>query len=89
MEEKRKSEIIIVKSNMEATEGLFNAVRIGVDLPWDRLEDAMGFFSENVLVDITGVLEEIERFKDALRGIKDTQDCINGHTLLKGEMKKT
>ncbi len=46
MEEKRKSEIIIVKSNMEATEGLFSAVRIGVDLPWDRLEDAMGFFSE-------------------------------------------
>jgi len=81
IKENRKSEIIIVKSNVEGVEGLFNAVRVEIDLPWDSLEGAMGFCSENVLVDITGVLEEVERFKDALRSIKDTQDCIGGNHL--------
>jgi len=56
MEEKRKSEIIIVKDSFKGESGAFSLTRVYIDLPWDRLKDAMGFCSENVLVDITGVL---------------------------------
>lgn len=82
MEGKRKSEIVIVRDNEDGS-GLIRAIRINVDLPWDRIENAMGFCSEYVLVDITGVLDEIERFKDALRSIKDTHDYIAGKRLLR------
>ena len=85
MEGKRKSEIIIVKDRFKGVPDAFGLTRVSIDLPWDRLEDAMGFCSENVLVDITGVLDEVERFKDALWSVKNTQDYIDGKHLLKGE----
>lgn len=78
---RRKSEIIVVRGDAKGLRGHFQRTRIGVPLPWDELERAMGFCGHDVLVDITGVLEEIRRFEKALWEIKNVTDTMDGEAL--------
>jgi hypothetical protein len=79
--ETRKSEVIIVKDNRRQYDDVFEVRRIPVDLPWDVAEKIAGYCANNVLIDITGAVDELERFKTMLMDTKNVTDAISGECL--------
>ena len=55
--------------------------KIPIKLPWDRIEDIQGFCGENVLMDISYVLKDLEKFKNTLIAIKASTDRLGGKML--------
>jgi len=80
---RRESEVIIVKDCRKELSGVFEAKRIPVELPWDAIVAMSGYCAKNILVDITGAVEELERFKQALVDVKDCTDAIDNECLNK------
>ena len=79
----RASEVVIVKDTRKQATDVFEVRRFPVNLPWDAMEDIMGYSAGNILVDITGALCELERFKKMLVDIKDVTDTLANKSLAK------
>lgn len=73
----RKSEVIVIKIDEKVLR------RIPIELPWNDLEEIKGFIGNNVIMDITGVLDSIEQFKQIIIYIKNCTDGLDGKLLNK------
>ncbi len=52
--------------------------KIPMELPWDKIENIQGFCGEDVLMDVSSVLEDLEKFKKVLLQIKKNTDRLDG-----------
>ncbi len=55
--------------------------KIPMELPWNKIEDIQGFCGENILIDISYVLKDLEKFKNTLLAIKAGTDRLDGEIL--------
>jgi hypothetical protein len=77
----RKSEIFVIAIN-EKNPFRNHIVRIPVKLPFEEtLEKTIGFMQPNCITDISGALEEVDRFRQHLINIKNIQDHLGSEFL--------